>query len=197
MRGQAPVRLDGFVGFRARANYRSPRSIARFIERTLPFEFECANDLPGLEVGVTPYTDPAEQPALVARIVAWLLAQGFAHDDIVVLTTHHTVTPGTPRSVLGERERVGTYRLRQFTGEYDLLGHQLTTPEQLSFLIIRRFTGQQSPAVIIVDVDPDPADTDGANRLLFARMTRATVRLELPVRQGNPLAERFRTAAAR
>jgi len=28
-------------------------------------------------------------------------------------------------------------------------------------------------------------------------MTRATVRLELLVRQGNPLAERFRTAAAR
>jgi len=27
------------------------------------------------------------------------------------------VTPGTPRSVLGDRQRVGNYRLRQFTGE--------------------------------------------------------------------------------
>ena len=194
VRGQAPVRLDGFVGFRAPANFRSPRSIARFIERMLPFEFECANDLPGLGVGVTPYADPGEQPALVARIVAGLLAQGFAHDDIVILTTHHTVTPGTPRSVLGGRERVGNYRLRQFTGEYDLLGNQLTTPGQLTFSSIGRFKGQQSPAVIVVDVDPDPADTDGADRLLFAGMTRATVRLELPVRQGNPLAERVRAA---
>jgi len=51
--------------------------------------------------------------------------------------------------------------------------------------------------VIIVDVDPDPADTAGAARLLFAGMTRATVRLELLVRPGNPLAERFLAAAGR
>ena len=45
LRGQPTIVLDGFVGYRARRNYRSPDSIARFIRRTLPFKFEGANDL--------------------------------------------------------------------------------------------------------------------------------------------------------
>ena len=103
----------------------------------------------------------------------------------------HVVTPGAPRSVLDGSARVGNYRLRRFTGEYDLLGNQLTTPGQITFDSIGRFKGQESPAVILVDVDPDPAEQERADRLLFAGMTRATVRLELVMREGNPLNRRF------
>ena len=53
LRDQRPVVLPGFVGYRARTNYRSPQSIARFIQRALPFEFDAVNELPGLGVGVT------------------------------------------------------------------------------------------------------------------------------------------------
>jgi hypothetical protein len=35
--------------------------------------------------------------------------------------------------------------------------------------------------------DPDPAEQERADRLLFAGMTRVTVRLELMMKAGNPL----------
>ncbi len=89
--------------------------------------------------------------------------------------------------------RVGNYRLRRFTGEYDLFGNQLTTPGQITLDSVGRFKGQESPAVILVDVDPDPQDQVRADRLLFAGMTRATVRLELVMKADNPLNRRFRS----
>ena len=192
LRDQRPVVLPGFVGYRARTNYRSPQSIARVIQRALPFEFDAVNELPGLGVGVTPYDTPGEQPRLVAKVIGDLLARGFTHSQIVVLTTQHVVTPGAPRSVLDGPARVGNYRLRRFTGEYDLFGNQLTTPGQITFDSVGRFKGQESPAVILVDVDPDPQDQVRADRLLFAGMTRATVRLELVMRSGQPAERSFR-----
>ncbi len=191
VRGRPAVVLPGFVGYRARVNYRSPRRIARFIQATLPFAFECGNDLPGLGVGVTAYDDPAQQPALVARIVDQLLRQGFRHADIVILTTRHTIRPDTPRSALQARERVANYTLRRFTGEYDLLGNQVLDPGQLVFDSVRRFKGQEAAAVILVDVDPAPDDPDQAARVLFSGMTRATVRLEILARRGNPSNDRI------
>src|SRR6266545_6753403 len=79
LRDQRPVVLPGFVGYRARANYRSPQSIARFIQRALPFKFECASDLPGLGVGVTTYARSTDQPVAAGKIVNRLLEQGFTH----------------------------------------------------------------------------------------------------------------------
>ena len=76
-------------------------------------------------------------------------------------------------------------------GEYDLFGNQLTTRGQIIFDSVGRFKGQESPAVILVDVDPDPADQERADRLLFAGMSRATVRLELVTSADNPLTQRF------
>ena len=76
--------------------------------------------------------------------------------------------------------------MRRFSGEYDLFGNQVWTPGQIAFDSIGRFKGQQAPAVILVDVDPDPTEQERATRLLFSGMTRATVRLELLVRAGNP-----------
>jgi len=40
-------------------------------------------------------------------------------------------------------------------------------------------------------VDPDPTEQERADRLLFAGMTRATVRLGLVIRAANPLNQRF------
>jgi len=98
----------GFVTYRTRTNYRSPESIARFILRTMDVKFECANDLPGLGVGVTPYEKPEDQPGRVANIITGLLERGFTHDQIVILTTGHVVSPDSAPSVFRERERVGT-----------------------------------------------------------------------------------------
>lgn len=195
LRAQQPVSLPGFVGFRVRANYRTPRSIAQFIERTLPVEFEVASDLPGLGVGVSTYVEEGDQSGVVARIIAELLHRGFTHGQIVVLTTRHLVTLGMPRSGFQDRERVGNYRFRRFTGEYDLLGNQILTEGQIIFDSVGRFKGQEAPAVILVDIDAGPRDTAEIERVLYAGMTRATVRLELVVRQGTVLGERLLRAA--
>lgn len=180
LRDQPPVALDGFVGYRARRNYRSPESIARFIHRTLPFKFEGANDLPGLGVGVTAYSKATDQPAAVASIVNGLLAQRFRYDDIVILTLR-----GSAESIFSSRERAGAYTLRRFTQSYDLFGNQLMTPGKLLFESVRRFKGQQAPAIVLVDIDPTPEKEEAFKRLLYSGMTRATVRLELLVQADN------------
>jgi hypothetical protein len=74
------------------------------------------------------------------------VAQGFRHDDIVILTTRHVTTPGTPRSIFSALERVGIHRLRWFTRDYDLLGRQVVTEGQLTVDSISRFKGQEVPA---------------------------------------------------
>ncbi|MFQ5947084.1 MAG: ATP-binding domain-containing protein [Anaerolineae bacterium] len=186
VRDQPPVTLADFVGYRARDNHRSPASIARFIRRALPFEFECANGLPGLGVGVTRYENAAGQPGMVARIVDDLLRQGFTHGDVVILTMR-----GTQNSVFSTRDRVGNHRLRRFTDNYDLLGNQILTPGQLHFESVRRFKGQQAPAVILMDVESNAERLDRMERLLFTGMTRATVRLELVVKADDPLGDRL------
>jgi hypothetical protein len=181
------VRLDGFVRYRARTNYRSPASVAQFIRRVLPFEFEPANDLPGRSVRVTAYDEPGEQVKLVGKIVDELLEQRFDYGDIIVLTTCHVAKPAERRSALDGKERAGKHRLRRFTNEYDLFGNQVLTDGKLRFESVYRFKGQQAPAVILMDVDPAADTLDHDRRVLFSGMTRATVRLEVVARRGNAL----------
>ncbi len=120
--------------------------------------------------------------AAVAKIVNGLLGQGFGHDDIIILTLR-----GSAESIFSDRERVGPYVLRRFTQGYDLFGNQLMTPGKLLFESVRRFKGQQAPAIVLVDLDPTPDKGETFKRLLYSGMTRATVRLELVVKADNPL----------
>lgn len=186
LQGRPPVPLPGFVGYRCPTNYRSPESIARFVRNTLPFVFEPGNDLPGLGVGVHRYADPAEQPKVVARVVQDLVRQGFRHDDIVLLTCR-----GAQGSLFSAIDAVGGLRLRRYTGEYDTDGNQVLTAGQLTFESVYRFKGQEAPAVVLVDVDPRSERREREERLLYCAMTRATVRLDLVVRQDNAANRRF------
>ena len=188
IRMQAPVQLPpSFVGYRCITNYRSPTSIARFIRRNLEVDFECGNDLPGLGVGLWQYDEPEEQDAIVGDLVRNLLRRGFTYRDIVVISLR-----GIGNSRFGAIDTVGDVRLRRFTGAYDDLGNQIMSDGELTFESIHRFKGQQSPAVILVDVDPDPSDAERARRLLNTAMTRASVRLDIVSRRGNEIADRFK-----
>lgn len=175
-----------FIGFHTRANYRSPETIARYIQRALPFDFIPCNPLPGLGVGVTMYKEASEQSKRVAAIVTGLIRTGFRHSDIVILSMH-----GLSRATFAHEKRVGNFTLSRPTGAYDLLGNQLFENGQLRFDTVYRFKGQQAPAIILTDVDPNQDRLDHAQRLLFTAMTRATVRLELIIREGNRAAERL------
>jgi hypothetical protein len=179
--GKAPVHLENFVGFRARWNHRSPRSIAEVMAEVLPFDIDCGNDLPGLGVGFTAYDDTEAQLPMVAKIVSKLIKQGFAHHDIAILTCR-----GFGNSVFSAAKRVGPHILRRFTGDYDMFGNQVLTDGKLRFESVFRFKGQQAPVVILVDVDPDEAKLERFQRVLYCGMSRATVRLEILSNKHNP-----------
>lgn len=169
---------QGFVGYRTRANFRSPQSIASYIADRLPsLLFVAANPLPGLGVGQHRVGLPEEQAKRAGAIVADLRGQGFAAGDIVVLSLR-----GLASASLASLDRIGNFTLARPTGGYDLLGNQLHSPGQIRFETIHRFKGQEAPAVIVTDI-PAPT-TDAAQdeyncRLLFTAMTRASVRLEV------------------
>ena len=175
IRGTEPAPPAGFIGYRSLLNYRTPETIARFIQQALPeFPFTCANDLPGLGVGVATYDEPAEQPKLVGKIIGRLLAQRFRPQDIVVLSCR-----GLESTAFKGVERVGDYKLARFTGEYDLFGNQVHSAGQIVFDTVRRFKGQQAAAVVLVDVNPREKRLREELQVLFCGMTRATVRLDL------------------
>ncbi len=152
----------------------------------VPFEFECANDLPGLGVTVHRYKGEEEQSKIVGRVIAELFRQGFRAQDLVILTLR-----GFGNSVLSGKERVSNYTLNRFTVDYDLLGNQILTDGQVRFESIYRFKGQQAPAVIIVDAARrDHAEADFL-KLLYTAMTRATVRLDVVVPAQEEMADRL------
>ncbi len=186
LQDKPPILLDGFVRYSSRINYRSPESIARFIRNTLPVPFEQGNDLPGLGVAVHSYKDTNEQPKIVGKIVQQLMRHGFSCDDIVVITCR-----GVQTSIFSHCDQVGGVNLRHFTGEYDEDGHQVMTEGHLMFDSVYRFKGQEAPAVILVDVDPNTEYLTRAERILFCGMTRATVCLELVVNRENEYNSRF------
>jgi hypothetical protein len=189
VRDTAPVPLADFVTLRVRGNYRSPAAIGAFIRAALPdVDFEPRNLLPGRGARVSWWTDPGEQPKQVGAIVAARVREGFAPEDIVVLTTRGLATSG-----VGREEKVGAFTLRRFE-RYDSLGNQVYTPGQIRFDTVRRFKGGEAAAVILIDVDPDPRHPEQALRLLYAGMTRATVSLDVLARRGNPENERFAAA---
>ena len=180
------VPLENFVRYRCAVNYRSPESIATFISRNLTIPFEQGNQLPGLGVDVYGYDGVDEQPRIVGKIVQNLMRQGFSHDDIVLLTCH-----GVKNSVFSDLGKVGGLELRHFTGEYDSDGKQLWTKGRLTFDSIYRFKGQEAPAVILVDIDPNTEHLERAEQVLYCGMTRATVRLDLVVNTANEYNRRF------
>ena len=184
--GKPPVPLEGFVRFRSAVNYRSPESIAGFIAKTLSIPFEQGNHLPGLGVGVHGYIEADEQVKVVGKIVQNLMRQGFNHDDIAVLTCR-----GLKSTVFSDLDKVGGLELRHYTGEYDNDGNQSWTEGLLTFDSIKRFKGQEAPAVILVDVDPNTEHLERAEQLLYCGMTRATVRLDLVVNSENDFNRRF------
>jgi superfamily I DNA and RNA helicase len=98
------------------------------------------------------------------------------------------------KSVFSQLDQVGGVALRRFTENYDSDGGQIMTEGGLLFDSVYRFKGQEAPAVILVDVDPDVRYLERAEMLLYCGMTRATVRLELVVNRENDFNQRFFSA---
>ena len=184
---KSKVKLDGFVGYRCPINYRTPESIARFIRNTLPFEFEFGNDLSGLGVGVHGYQKDIEQIKKVTAIIQDLTKNlGFSLGDIVVITCG-----GVNSSTFSNMDKIGGVRTRAFSGKYDSDGNQLLSKGDLVFDSVFRFKGKESPAVILVDVDPSSNKLNVWPGIIYCGMTRATVRLDIVINEGNPENSKF------
>lgn len=107
--------------------------------------------------------------------------------DITLLTML-----GHDESVLSKCETVGQFTIRRFIG-YDSSGNQIMSDGQIHFDSGGRFKGQEAPAVILCDIDPDLEldHPDRWERLLYCGMTRATVRLEPIMKGSHPLYHRW------
>jgi len=174
------------VTYNANTNYRTPRSITSFIQKVVPVEFDCANNLPGLGVGVTAYENEEEQFDIVESKIKELIKTGFDIKEIVIITLK-----GVNNSVFSDKERLGKWSLKQYIGyEGD---QQKFSDGNLYFESIGRYKGQQAPAVILVDVDPK--DNDHSKKLLFTAMTRATVRLDIIVKNSNKIRKSMQKAS--
>jgi superfamily I DNA and RNA helicase len=177
------------VGYHSPENFRTPQSIARFIQQSLDFTFKPANPLPGLGVRVVAVEDAEDQQKKLAHRVQELVRRGFGKDEIVILTVR-----GMGSSPLWPVDSLGSFRLSRFTGEYDPEDQQVMSEGDIRLETVGRFKGQQAPAVILTDVDPRTDRLAEDLERIYTGMTRATLRLEMLVAADNPENERFMEA---
>lgn len=172
-------RDDIAVVYRDQRNYRTPYPIARYIQDTLPFQFEIACPVPGIENAVVEHfvEDEQAQLALVQKAVKRFKSLGISPEQIVILTCK-----GVGRSVLDSVQDIAGIQLRKFTGEYTPDGDQVLTEGDIRFETVGRFKGKQAPAVILIDLDlseGNPNSLGHRQRLAYTGMTRATLALEV------------------
>jgi hypothetical protein len=184
----APFDAAGFVTYRCRDNHRTPQRIAAFARALLPsFAFDARNPLPGDAVRAVETAPAAPLEAALARRVEQLVQAGYAPAQIVVLTGR-----GLERSAVVKADRIGRHATRRPDG-YTAPGRARYTEGELRVETLMRFKGQQAPAVIVCELDGDPADP-AVQRRLYVAATRATARLEFLLPRGSPLLAPMRRA---
>lgn len=175
------VAVPATVTYRANLSYRTPQSIANFISKSHQTDFRSGIPVPGLGVGVFEYSDPKDQAKMLRARVNELRRMGFKNEDIVVLTC-----AGLDKSILYALDEVQGARIRKFTRTFTVDHRPIYTDGTILFDSVQRFKGRQAPAVILTDVDPPPVFSAKGGPVVFTGMTRATARLEMFVRTGNP-----------
>jgi superfamily I DNA and RNA helicase len=172
--------IDGGVKIVSPENFRSPQKIVhainklnlanREIQAKSPFEGES----PRFYVYRTG-TSNDEQAQLDAldHCLKGLMNQGFKSEQIVLLSF-----AGRDKSLTLKRDRIGSWSLNRYTGEFDKSQNAIWTKGELVADTIARFKGQSAPVVIMTEIDfivPTPRDL----RKLFVGLTRAQYRCEL------------------
>lgn len=173
--GRPEVELPGWVGLSAAGNYRSSRPVMRFLRALMPQldpgEARSPLDFGAVELLV--YETPGALAAQVKLALKSCVAAGFARDDIALLSFH-----GRDSSALLGLPALGDFRLRGFSGRYDLFGAPEYSPGEIALESVLRFKGQSAPAVVLAELDFTALD-EKALRRLFVGATRATMKLVL------------------
>lgn len=186
--GRPPLAFPGWVGLRATANYRSPRPVVRLLQDLLPAEagIEAVSPFDIEDIDFLIYHDPAEIPQKVKEALRRCHAAGFRKEDTVLLSYR-----GRENSRLMPLTQLGPYRLRAFSGRYDLFGQPLLSTGDLLMETVYRFKGQAAPAVVFAEIDFEMLD-DQALRKLFVGATRAILKLVLVISERAALQLRAR-----
>ena len=157
----------------ADTNYRSPRDILENLNKLLTLDRPIAAGCPigGSEVEFLAYSDAAGLLAETKRAIALALAAGFKKSMVAVVSFR-----GREGSALSAFDQLGSYRLRNFTGRYDLLGSPIYTDGEILVDSVYRFKGRPAPCVILTEVDFE-ALGEIEMRKIFVGATRATMKL--------------------
>jgi len=169
-----PIDLPEAVVVTSRENHRSPRKLVELVNllhlTSEPVQAcgPLAGQLPGLQT-----YQPGDRSLLKATLgaVERCLGQGFALEDIVVLTWR-----GRERSEL-HNEALGPWPTRRFDGSYDAQGRPCWTDGVLSIDTVRRFKGQAVKALVLTECHFE-ALTPEVKALLFVALTRARMHVE-------------------
>ncbi len=175
--GRPPVTLPGWVTLRSEVNYRSPQDVLEHLNRFLTgaAQVSAGSPLTGSEVEILTYNGAADLITQTKRAITGGLGAGFKRDMMAVVTYR-----GREHSLLTPYDRLGTYPLRAFAGEYDLFGNPVFSTGDVLIDSIYRFKGQSAPCVIFTEIDFEAFD-DLVSRKLFVGMTRATMKLFLVI----------------
>ncbi len=181
--GRPEIVLENWVQLYARANYRSPRGIVRFLQQIMPTapagnlsqEIEAASPFDGGEIEFFTYTDRAGMLQQVKMAIKACYAAGFRKSDVAVISYH-----GRESSHLIGHHQLGDFSFRSFTGSYDLLQRPVYGEGDVLLESVMRFKGQSAPAVVFAEVDFTELD-DKALRRLFVGATRANMKLCLVI----------------
>lgn len=166
----ATVRLN------LRENYRCGRAIVDYTNTLLKLEppdiaaGAIQGELPELVV----LREGDDVAAVVARAVRRLIDEGYAPQDIAVISDQ-----GRTRSQLVQREHIGNWPTRRFLGEF-VDGRQAYSGGELRLDTVYRFKGLQAAAVVYAEIDFEAITPQVINRL-YTGMTRARSALVLVV----------------
>ena len=174
---RAEVDIADAVVVSCRENYRSPRRVvdaintlqlaSAAIEARSPFAGEI-RDIRHWRAG-----SADSLKARTADAVQSCLDAGFEMDQICVLTWR-----GRERSLLSGDDRLGSWSVSRYTGQFDANRRPVFTDGVLRVETLRRFKGQSAPAVVLTEIDFEAWD-DQQRRMLFVGMTRASMHLEM------------------
>ena len=181
LRDTDTIKLPGFVTYNETSNFRTPTSIAGFIRKSLGQEFRQRNMLPGLGVQMFEYSKTDQLEGKLAHRIIELVKAGFKPSDIAIISCR-----GMGSTALRETDRIGKHFIRRFTGKYDERENQIYTEGELVFDTIFRYKGQQAPVIILTDLDESLVVNERSRKILYCAMTRATVLLELIVKETCP-----------
>jgi hypothetical protein len=171
---RVPFDVDDAVTVTSHENFRSPRAIVRLINglRLTGTEVEALSPYDGEIPDPIVYERPDQIASCTASAVERCLQRGFSLDDIAVVSMR-----GRERSAVLGGDRLESWTLRRFTGNYDEGGGAIWTEGQLLIDTVRRFKGQAAGAIVLTECDLVQLDPI-SRRLLFVGLTRARMHLE-------------------